>query len=372
MPKKKISKEKSIRRTKRLTELAICAVLLVGGGICVKGMVDRSNTVSTNSYKDKAEVEVTDPTEATTEEFDPNKIIYTSKAVKTKDKFAGNLILVNNDHQYFTNGNEDLVSIYDANVERGLEECFSTVDNTYSIRRDTYGPMADMIKAFYDQYHLNTLVIYGSYRTTAFQQQLYDADLAETGSEESVRVAKPGFSEHETGYAFDFSLYYDDHYADYDGTGDYSWFNGNCWKYGFILRYPENKTDVTKFQYEPWHFRYVGVPHAFYMAKNGICLEEYEQLVEQHPYSGEHLEFTVDGGKHMEVYFVASDDGSEETMVPVPSGYKYEISGNNSTGFIVTVYKDEKAEPEAAETQPASRPETQAETAPAEETQPQE
>ena len=62
MPKKKISKEKSIRRTKRLTELAICAVLLVGGGICVKGMVDRSNTVSTNSYKEKAEVEVTDPT----------------------------------------------------------------------------------------------------------------------------------------------------------------------------------------------------------------------------------------------------------------------------------------------------------------------
>ena len=356
MPKKKISKEKSIRRTKHLTELAICAALLILGAVGVKGVMDRSNTVSTNSYKDKADVEVTEPTEVSTEEFDPNKIIYTSKSVKTKDKFAGDLILVNEDHQYFTSGNEDLVGIYDANVERGLENVFSTVDSSYTILRAAYEPMADMIKAFYDEYHLDTLVIYGSYRSTAFQQQLYEADLAETGESDSTRVAKPGYSEHETGYAFDFSLYYDDHYADYDGTGDYSWFNGNCWKYGFILRYPESKSDITKIQYEPWHFRYVGVPHAFYMAKNGICLEEYEALVEQHPYSGEHLEFTVDGGKHIEVYFVPSDDGAEETTVPVPTGYKYEISGNNYSGFIVTVYKDEKVTAEVetapAETQP--------------------
>jgi D-alanyl-D-alanine carboxypeptidase len=73
-------------------------------------------------------------------------------------------------------------------------------------------------------------------------------------------------------------------------------------------------------------------------------MEEYLDMIEkEHPYSGEHLEFTDDNGQAYEVYFVKSDDGSETTNVPVPADKKYEISGNNSTGFIVTVYKD-KAE----------------------------
>ena len=100
------------------------------------------------------------------------------------------------------------------------------------------------------------------------RQELYDADLEDTGEDTSTLVAKPGYSEHETGYAMDFSLFEDGISADYDGTGEYDWINQNCAHYGFILRYPENKTDLTEIRYESWHYRYVGQPHAYYMQQN--------------------------------------------------------------------------------------------------------
>ena len=80
------------------------------------------------------------------------------------------------------------------------------------------------------------------------------------------------------------------------------------------------------------------------MDMHDLCLEEYIDLIREHPYErlNDHLEFTDDNGKEYEVYFVKSDDGNEKTTVPVPTGVRYEISGNNVDGFIVTVYKGQK------------------------------
>ena len=61
--------------------------------------------------------------------------------------------------------------------------------------------------------------------------------------------------------------------------GDYAWLTENAWRYGFILRYPPEKADVTGIGYESWHFRYVGIPHAWYMQENNLCLEEYLDLL---------------------------------------------------------------------------------------------
>lgn len=368
MPKKKISKEKSIRRTKHLTELLICLACVAAAAFAIRGTINRSKTVSSNEPKPDSEIIVQESTAPSQEAIDPNKTIYSGKSIPTKDKFKGDLILVNPDHQYFKSGEEDLVSILEKNAETG-REYFGAVDNTYSVVSQMYEPMATMIGDFYDIYHLDNIIIYGAYRTNEFQQELYDNAMASDSEDAKARVAKPGYSEHESGYAVDFSTVPD---YDYQGTGDYAWFNENCYKYGLIIRYPENKVDITKIQYEPWHFRYVGKPHAYYMAKNGICLEEYIDLIEKHPYNGEHLEFTDEDDRNMEVYFVPSDDGADTTDVPVPSNLRYEISGNNYSGFIVTVYKDEKTnsvgEPEAnteplAETAPEETPaETEAET----------
>lgn len=343
MAKKKISKEKSIRRAKHLTEFALCALAVAAGFYIIKGMVDRSDTVRESDFYDKTDIPE-QTTSAPVEPADPNKIIFETFTAKTKDTYRGDLILVNEDHQYF-DGDEDLVSILEKNDEAGRKS-FTAVDYDYKIIDVAYEPMAQMIDSFVAATELDDLMIYGSYRTREFQKQLYENDLAIKGTESSDLVAKPGHSEHETGYAFDFSRYEKGTGApvDYDGTGEYAWFSENCYKYGFIMRYPEEKKEITKIKYEPWHFRYVGIPHAYYMTNKGICLEEYIDLVREHPYEGDHLEFSDHNGKNYEVYFVTSvGDTESDTSIPVPTGLKYEISGNNVDGFIVTVYKDEKS-----------------------------
>lgn len=337
MPKK-ISKQKSINRAKTLTELTVAAVIIAVAGILIKSGIDNADSVKQSQYVDTESantIEIPD----TSVQQDPNKIIFVSTEIPTRDKFKGDLILVNNDYEYFSDGNEDLVSILEMNAETERTH-FTAVDNTYSILRTVYEPMATMIDDFYEEYNNGTLIIYGSYRTNEFQQQLYNDFIASTADDgEAPIVAKPGFSEHETGYAFDFSETVN---LDYQGTGDFKWINENSYKYGFIVRYPEDKEDITEFRYEPWHFRYVGIPHANYMTKNNLCLEEYIDLLrESYPYSGEHLEFSDSEGANYEVYFYPSDDAAEVTNVAVPSGYRYDISGNNVDGFIVTVHKDE-------------------------------
>jgi len=334
MARKKLSKEKSLQRTKFYAQCIVCLAALGAGAFLIKGAADRSTIVSQSPYADDSELPDT-TMESAPADTDPNKELYESLMVDTKDKYRGDLILVNNDHQYFS-GDEDLVSILEMNDETD-RHFFTSVDYTYQILGCVYKPMARMIEDFYNLYYNDTLTIYGSYRTTEFQQQLYDQDLADTGNEESDRVAKPGFSEHETGYAFDLSETVNNNY---DGTGDFAWINENCYKYGFILRYPEDKVEITKIKYEPWHFRYVGLPHAYYMTKNGLCLEEYIDLLHNYEYGSDHLEFKDDNSKSYEVYFVASDDGSDTTTVPVPAGKQYTISGNNIDGFIVTVFND--------------------------------
>lgn len=341
MPKNDISKEKSIRRTKTVTELVVCAVIIAAGGYYLKGAFDNVSIVPASHYVDaseKTDIDVPDPAE----EIDPDKIIFTTEQFPTRDKFYGDLILVNNDHEYFSTGEEDLVSIMEMNDETG-RSFFTAVDYTYTILRPVYEPMAQMVEDFYGLYYNDTLIIFGSYRTHEFQEQLYQNDLAQNGEDSSTLVAKPGFSEHETGYAFDFSETVN---YDYQGSGDFEWINENCYKYGFVVRYTEDKEAITQIRPEPWHFRYVGIPHAYYMTKNGLCLEEYIDLLrENYSYENEHLEVTDDDGNNYEIYFFSSDDGEETTGVPVPSGYKYDISGNNVDGFIVTVHKDEKVEP---------------------------
>ena len=94
----------------------------------------------------------------------------------------------------------------------------------------------------------------------------------------STLVAIPGTSEHQYGRSIDVTI---------DGTTNHTfheteqgkWLIAHAHEYGFIVRYPADKVEITKIAYEPWHLRYVGVEHAAYMHKYGICLEEYIQLV---------------------------------------------------------------------------------------------
>ena len=129
-------------------------------------------------------------------------------------------------------------------------------------------------------------VISSSYRTNARQQELYTKEvgkyrnqgLSESEAKEKASgwVAIPGTSEHELGLAVDI-VSEDNQNLDIsqEETDEQQWLMKNCWKYGFILRYPTNKSDITHINYEPWHYRYVGVTAAKQIMQNNLCLEEY-------------------------------------------------------------------------------------------------
>lgn len=96
----------------------------------------------------------------------------------------------------------------------------------------------------------------------------------------ATRVAPPGTSEHNTGLAVDIlSGDYYNHHSQIEESFEYdaeaAWMKAHCAEYGFILRYPKDKQDVTGIIFEPWHFRYVGVEIATYIMQNGLTLEEY-------------------------------------------------------------------------------------------------
>ena len=104
----------------------------------------------------------------------------------------------------------------------------------------------------------------------AYRQEGYSQREAEHEAEKWV--AKPGTSEHELGLAVDINAE-----GQTDGNRLYQWLAEHSWKYGFILRYPAEKEEITGIDYEPWHFRYVGKQAAKEMYEQDLCLEEYVQ-----------------------------------------------------------------------------------------------
>lgn len=121
------------------------------------------------------------------------------------------------------------------------------------------------------------IIVDSGYRSFKYQQVVLDALIKEKGDEAYKLVALPGASEHQTGLAIDFAYYENGIYNDDVKENDKEaiWLKNNAWKYGFILRYPKGKEDVTGYNFEPWHFRFVGLKLAKYLFKNDLTLEEY-------------------------------------------------------------------------------------------------
>ncbi|MDO5095578.1 MAG: M15 family metallopeptidase [Peptostreptococcaceae bacterium] len=129
-------------------------------------------------------------------------------------------------------------------------------------------------------------LICSSYRTMEKQKKLYNNLVKkyqnEGFSEDDAKteaakwVAVPGTSEHQCGLAVDIvSADYQLLNKEQENTAEQQWLMKNCYKYGFILRYPEDKVDITGIGYEPWHYRYVGEDAAKEIFEQKICLEEY-------------------------------------------------------------------------------------------------
>ena len=186
------------------------------------------------------------------------------------------------------------------------------------------------------------IVPVSGYRSRAEQEAIFSDSLRDNG-EDFTRsyVALPGCSEHQTGLAIDLG----ENRPDLDfirpqfpDTGVFRTFRRRASEYGLILRYPEDKTSITGIQYEPWHFRYVGWPHARLMEREGLVLEGYHRLLEDYPECGPHLHFQ-EQGRSFEVYTV-SRDNLEDLPSRLPKNTLCQWSGNNGSGVVVTIWRD--------------------------------
>lgn len=157
---------------------------------------------------------------------------------------------------------------------------YLVANKTYSLP-STYGSglTADTMSAFYAMRDgaasdgLN-LYISSGFRSYSYQNNLYNNYVRMDGQTlADTYSARAGHSEHQSGLAFDVNIVGDA----FIGTPEAVWLNDNCYKYGFILRYPQGKTNETGYKYEPWHFRYVGVELAekLYNGGDWITMEDY-------------------------------------------------------------------------------------------------
>lgn len=125
----------------------------------------------------------------------------------------------------------------------------------------------------------NKVILDSVYRSLEYQQHVFDYYVDRDGLDEAKKkVALVGTSEHYTGLAVDFALNVNGEYLDELSGNEQEliWLADNAYKYGFILRYPKGKESITGYNYEPWHFRYVGSKEIALDLKNrNLTLEEY-------------------------------------------------------------------------------------------------
>ena len=194
-----------------------------------------------------------------------------------------------NDSQNALAGEDILEEILLVNKNNPLPENYEPelikMQDGYSYAaKEAYQPLCDMLKAGTKEGL--SFKICSSYRDVERQTELFEEDVnallkqgysyTEAYFEVSKETMPPGCSEHSTGLAFDIVA---EDYQLLDAkqalTEESIWLREHCAEYGFILRYPDGKEDITGISYESWHFRYVGVEAAEYIMENDITLEEY-------------------------------------------------------------------------------------------------
>lgn len=332
------------RRRKKITKtvlLCFLAAFIVFGIVAVIMIFTTPQKPNDNKTTDDMPAR-TDPIET-----EPHVEGFETIEVDLSQLYRGDLILVSGEHEYKSLDEYKLLELYyNRKKYDGGARAYQLSGIDLKLADFVLSELNAMNEAFYEESGLGGLLIRSAYRTRQEQKALYDARVERDGAANAEKyVAKPGHSEHETGLAFDMSVYVDGENTYISDEPEYRPIYSLAYKYGFILRYPADKVSITGINYEAWHFRYVGLPHAYYMTENDLCLEEYVDLLRrEYSYSDEPLRVEApdrDGKvRNYEIYFVPADTDKGKNELIVPVGYEYEISGNNVDGFIVTVDLD--------------------------------
>ena len=259
----RIARRRNVRQRFSVPVLLVAALLAFTGGIVVggSGAPDHDQTV-----REKLSTQISDPAESASQPA-PTPAPASDKPVLEQSNWA--LILVNWEH--------------------ALPDGFSVPEltrlrNGHAVDSRAY----PALQAMMDDARAAGLqpLICSSYRTWDTQERLFEREVQnwlnrgylqeEAMDRAAMWVARPGTSEHQTGLAVDIvDMSYQILDEGQENTPVQRWLMAHCAEYGFILRYPSDKSALTGINYEPWHYRYVGIEAAKEITENGLCLEEY-------------------------------------------------------------------------------------------------
>lgn len=236
----------------------------------------------------------------------------------------GVLINVNAAHSFDFQNKQNLIDI-----EENREKYQGEFD-TYFVNNPDWKLDAEALNAF-NQMMSKHYEIFGDeekiYITSAYRSYQDQADLP-------TSAIAPGQSDHHTGLCVAIMVKQG---SELNAPDPNHWIYQNCHKYGFVMRYPDEKKDITGLPYSyEYCLRYVGIPHATYIAENELCLEEYTQYLANHVTLSSPLSITGADKKLYSVFYVKAE--GDLTVIEIPKNTVYTVSGDNVGGFIVTLH----------------------------------
>ena len=295
---------------------AVVAVILLCLFIFVIGMI--VDTVSNGKEKNP-----NDGLNPSGNQQGTQDVTYISVTQMKSAVHTGELLVVNSQNQYhFPSVTTGLKTIADNRLKyEGVSNTYMVGDTSWKLHSAALDALNSMMYKHYELFEDGSVSVSSAYRSYEDQDKLNSSTVA-------------GYSDHHTGLCVALKGN-----AGKGTLEDDHWIYQNCHKYGFVVRYPDEKSTVTGVSGYEYCLRYVGVAHATYMYNNGLCLEEYAELIRNTYTTNNHLKLTGADGKNYEVYYVPAAD-TELTTLQVPKNYQYTISGDNIGGFIVTVCLD--------------------------------
>ncbi len=275
-----LSENKKAKKSKIII-LFFAAIILLAASVAVIKFSDRNNNFTFDETT-ASNAETSDETEESTEAEKPSveNNVVSESTTKEKRSESGriivdveatpwNLIVVNMEREIPEGYDPETAEILDtgysldARVTPYYEEMYLAAKEEGIILTPFSGHRS------YERQRIN----YENLTETYMQRYGLDRDAA--AKKAATVILPPGTSEHNIGLAMDVCNTYDS-FAD---SAEYAWLMENAYKYGFILRYPKEKEDITGIVFEPWHWRFVGVEYAKKIKDSGLCLEEYLNLV---------------------------------------------------------------------------------------------
>ncbi|MCL2406799.1 MAG: M15 family metallopeptidase [Defluviitaleaceae bacterium] len=289
-------KSKKIKLLMVLLTIAALAVIFIA--VIFPGIRDRESTVGTASLPAAASHAMG---ERRTYTFD-----------QLAGMSTGYLLLVNYTHPTPAELTGNLVRAAD-------RVAVSPVNPNVLILESALDALVEMFAYAASERNFMSFRVSEGFRTEERQRDLWD------NAANQALVAYPGHSEHQMGLAADIS------YAGVNigNSAQGSWLMANAYRFGFILRYPAHKTEITNVPFEPWHYRFVGQPHAFFMMRNDLVLEEYIQLLQREGA----LNINLVGIDYRIVHIPGGG------YVEIPEGYVFTASLDNTGGVIVTMWR---------------------------------